>query len=83
MFAHLSQFAVTPGQKVTTGQVVGYSGNTGYSTGPHLHYTLYVTEGVEVKQFNQFKKVTGCGAALSPFAAVEAYLDPLDYLPKL
>jgi len=83
MFAHLSQFSVTPGQKVTTGQVVGYSGNTGYSTGPHLHYTLYVTDGVEVKQFNQFKAVTGCGSALSPFAAVEAYLDPLDYLPKL
>ncbi|MFT7507250.1 MAG: murein DD-endopeptidase MepM/ murein hydrolase activator NlpD [Acidimicrobiales bacterium] len=83
MFAHMSQIAVSPGQKVGTGQVVGYVGSTGYSTGPHLHYTLYVTEGVVVKQFNQFKKVTGCGAALSPFAAVEAYLDPLDYLPAL
>lgn len=83
MFAHLSQFVAVPGQKVSTGEVVAYSGSTGYSTGPHLHYTLYVTEGVEVKQFNQFKKVTGCGAALSPFAAIEAYLDPLDFLPKL
>jgi len=83
MFAHLSEFAATPGQKVTTGQLVGYSGNTGFSTGPHLHYTLYVTEGVQVRQFNQFKQVTGCGSALSPFAAIEAYLDPLDYLPQL
>lgn len=83
MFAHLSKISVVPGQKVVTGEVVGYVGSTGYSTGPHLHYTLYVSDGVEVKQFNQFKKVTGCGAALSPFAAVEAYLDPLDYLPKI
>ena len=83
MFAHMSQIAVVPGQKVQTSEVVGYIGSTGYSTGPHLHYTLYVTDGVEVKQFNQFKAVTGCGAALSPFAAVEAYLNPLDYLPKI
>jgi len=83
MFAHMSHISVVPGQKVATGQLVGYVGNTGYSTGPHLHYTLYITDGVEVKQFNQFKKVTGCGAALSPFAAVEAYLDPLDYLPPI
>lgn len=83
MFAHLSQISVTPGQQIQTGDIVGYVGNTGYSTGPHLHYTLYVTDGVQVKQFNEFKTVTGCGAALSPFAAVEAYLDPLDYLPPL
>jgi len=83
MFAHLSRTSVAPGQKVNTGDVVGYVGSTGYSTGPHLHYTLYASDGVEVKQFNQFKKVTGCGAALSPFAAIEAYLDPLDYLPPL
>lgn len=83
MFAHLSQQSVVPGQKVTTGQIIGYSGNTGYSTGPHLHYTVYVSDGVQVQQFNQFKKVTGCGSALSPFAAIEAYQDPLDFLPPL
>ncbi len=83
MFAHLSQQAVVPGQKVNTGDLVGYVGSTGYSTGPHLHYTLYVTEGVTVKKFNEFKAVTGCGAALSPFAAVEAYQNPLDFLPKV
>lgn len=83
LFAHMSQVAVVPGQKVNTSDIVGYVGNTGYSTGPHLHFTVYVTDGVEVKQFNQFKAVTSCGSALSPFAAVEAYLDPLDYLPPL
>lgn len=83
MFAHLSRIGVQPGQKVTTGEVVGYVGNTGYSTGPHLHYTLYVSDGVQVKRFNEFKSVTSCGAALSPFAGIEAYLDPMDYLPAL
>lgn len=83
MFAHLSQVSVSPGQTVNTGDIVGYVGNTGYSTGPHLHYTLYVTAGVQVMAFNQFKSVTGCGSALSPFAGIEAYLDPLDYLPAI
>jgi murein DD-endopeptidase MepM/ murein hydrolase activator NlpD len=83
MFAHLSQISATPGQEVKTGDIVGYVGNTGYSTGPHLHYTLYVSAGVQVMAFNQFKSVTGCGAALSPFAGIEAYLDPLDYLAPL
>jgi murein DD-endopeptidase MepM/ murein hydrolase activator NlpD len=81
LFAHLSHIGVSPGEKVSTGDVVGFTGNTGFSTGPHLHYTLYVSEAVQVKRFNEFKAVTGCGAALSPFAAVEGYLDPLDYLP--
>jgi murein DD-endopeptidase MepM/ murein hydrolase activator NlpD len=83
LFAHMSQVSVVAGQKLNTSDIVGYVGNTGYSTGPHLHFTVYVTEGVSVKQFNQFKAVTSCGAALSPFAAVEAYLDPLDYLPPI
>ncbi len=83
MFAHLSQISVSPGQKVSTGETIGYTGNTGYSTGPHLHYTVYVKDAVQVKQFNQFKSVTGCGAALSPFAAIEGYLNPLDYLPNI
>lgn len=83
MFAHLSQPSVTPGQQVNTGDIIGYSGNTGYSTGAHLHYTVYVSEGVKVQQFNQYKSVTSCGAALSPFAAIEAYRNPMDYLPPL
>ncbi|MDQ1446297.1 MAG: hypothetical protein QOI20_2761 [Acidimicrobiaceae bacterium] len=40
-YFHLSQFAVTGGAWVNQGQVVGYSGNTGNSTGPHLHFAVH------------------------------------------
>lgn len=41
-YAHLSRFAVTPGQQVRRGQVIGYVGSTGRSTSPHLHYEVLV-----------------------------------------
>jgi len=37
-YCHLSRAKVKAGQKVRKGQIIGYSGNTGNSTGPHLHY---------------------------------------------
>jgi murein DD-endopeptidase MepM/ murein hydrolase activator NlpD len=40
-YAHMSRIAVSPGSQVRTGQVIGYVGSTGMSTGPHLHYELY------------------------------------------
>ena len=40
MYAHLSQISVSSGQSVSTGQVLGYSGETGYATGPHLHFEV-------------------------------------------
>jgi murein DD-endopeptidase MepM/ murein hydrolase activator NlpD len=39
-YAHLSSLAVTQGQRVHKGQVLGYVGSTGSSTGPHLHYEV-------------------------------------------
>ena len=81
LYAHQSVQSVTPGQQVKTGDVIGYSGNTGYSTGPHLHFTVYAKAGVSVRQFNEIKTVTSCGAATTPVAATDAYIDPLDYLP--
>jgi len=40
-YSHMSQLAAQPGQTVRQGQVIGYVGSTGLSTGPHLHYELY------------------------------------------
>ena len=40
LYGHLSRVNVAPGQKVQTGQVIGYLGTTGRSTGPHVHYEI-------------------------------------------
>jgi murein DD-endopeptidase MepM/ murein hydrolase activator NlpD len=40
IYAHLSKTLVKPGDKVKKNQVIGLSGNTGNSTGPHLHFEL-------------------------------------------
>ncbi len=39
-YCHLSSFAISVDDKVSSGQLIGYSGNTGNSTGPHLHYEV-------------------------------------------
>ena len=41
LYAHMSKFKVTIGQKVNRGDIIGYVGNTGLSSAPHLHYEVH------------------------------------------
>ena len=52
-YAHMTQTAVTAGEAVTAGQVIGYVGNTGDSTGFHLHFEV-MQNGVRVNPMNLF-----------------------------
>ncbi len=42
LYAHMSSIAVSSGQSVNRGQTIGYVGSTGNSTGPHIHFEMYV-----------------------------------------
>ncbi|MEK7555871.1 MAG: peptidoglycan DD-metalloendopeptidase family protein [Patescibacteria group bacterium] len=82
LYAHLSLIKAIEGQQVSTGDIVGYSGNTGYSTGPHLHLTVYASQGVQVTRLGAIagRPISKCSSASIPIAPLPAYLNPLDYL---
>lgn len=79
-YGHLSVLSTSAGAQVKTGDVVALSGNTGHSTGPHLHVTVYASQGADVKTVPSLS----CNGKtfIMPIAPVDAYLDPMLYLPQ-
>lgn len=88
LYAHLSSISVSKGQAVSTGQLLGYSGMTGYATGPHLHFAVYASAGVQIMDLGAWRRQNGqaagsgcaAGGAVIPVAPKDAYLNPMSYL---
>ena len=57
LYAHMSSLAVSAGQSVTQGDVIGYVGSTGWATGPHLHFEIRVN-GSTVDPLSYFSNYT-------------------------
>jgi murein DD-endopeptidase MepM/ murein hydrolase activator NlpD len=81
----MSRIAVSPGTRVRAGQVIGYVGSSGLSTGPHLHYELYrngvpvnplsvsftVKAGVDKQELAAFKARLAQIKGVAPGAALQ------------
>lgn len=81
LYAHLSSIQVSQGESVATGQLLGYSGETGYATGPHLHFGVYVSSATQVMTLGEATNTrTPCANAKMPIAPLSAYLNPMSYL---
>ena len=51
LYGHMTKYIVSVGETVSAGQTIGYVGSTGWSTGPHLHFTIYYN-GSDVNPLN-------------------------------
>lgn len=78
IYGHLDLIKVVRGQEVGVGDIIGYSGSTGYATGPHLHFGLFVSSVVEIVDLPS----KSCPKAVFhiPVAPLKGYLDPQAYL---
>lgn len=72
LYGHLSEIKVKESDRVQAGTIIGLVGNTGFATGPHLHFTIFAGDSFYMK--NQY----GCG--LTPSGKD---IDPTQYLNNL
>ncbi len=84
-YGHLSLIKASQGQTVSKGDLIAYSGNSGHTTGPHLHLTVYASNGIDGEEGARVaeRPSVGCTGKTyrMPLAPTNAYLDPLLYLP--
>ncbi len=74
-YGHMSRIAVRPGTRVARGQVIGYVGSTGMSTGPHLHWDVWKNgQAVNPRSISMSSVATLSGSALRAFKAKVAGL---------
>jgi murein DD-endopeptidase MepM/ murein hydrolase activator NlpD len=74
-YAHMSRIAVTPGERVRRGEVIGYVGSTGLSTGAHLHFEVYRNgETVNPASVTYVNRAQLSGSQLAAFRSTLAEL---------
>jgi murein DD-endopeptidase MepM/ murein hydrolase activator NlpD len=80
VYGHLNKVVGVTGARVSSTTIVAYSGASGYATGPHLHVSVWPSDGVKITSFPS-KACSGRTITI-PTGAANAYLDPMVYFPK-